>query len=39
VKLEINFPKVPAGIYDVFVWVGDPLTGRNDLAVTRINRE
>jgi hypothetical protein len=39
VKLEISFPKIPGGVYDVFIWVGDSLTGKNDLAVTRINKK
>lgn len=33
VKLQIAFPKFSAGVYDVFIWVGDLLTGKNDLAV------
>ncbi|MCP4149352.1 MAG: hypothetical protein GY757_16515 [bacterium] len=36
VSLHIDFPKVPDGIYDVFIWVGDPLTGKKDLAVKEI---
>lgn len=37
VKLQVVFPKVPAGLYDVLIWVGDPLTGKNDLLVKEIN--
>jgi hypothetical protein len=37
VKLQVAFPKVPAGLYDVLIWVGDPLTGKNDLAIKEIN--
>ncbi len=36
VKLQIKFPKVPPGDYDLFIWVGDPLTGKRDLAIKAI---
>ena len=36
VKLEVDFPEFPAGEYDVFIWVGDPLTGKRNLAVKGI---
>lgn len=39
VKLQVELPKVPAGLYDVFIWVGDPLTGKNDMAVKELNKE
>jgi len=39
VKLQVELSKVPAGLYDVFIWVGDPLTGKNDLAVKELNKE
>lgn len=36
VKLQISFPDVPPGTYDVFIWISDPLTGRSDVAVKEI---
>jgi len=39
VKLQVELSNVPAGLYDVFIWVGDPLTGKNDLAVKELNKE
>ncbi len=39
VKLQVELPKVPAGLYDVFIWVGDPQTGKNDVAVKALNKE
>lgn len=33
VKLQVQFPRVPPGDYDLFIWVGDPLTGKRDLAI------
>lgn len=36
VKLQVRFPKVPPGEYDLFIWVGDPLTGKRDLAIKPI---
>lgn len=33
VKLSIAFPKLSPGIYTFFIWVGDPATGKKDLAV------
>jgi hypothetical protein len=39
VKLQVELPKVPAGRYDVFIWVADPLTGKNDMAVKELNKE
>jgi hypothetical protein len=37
VKLQVVFPNVPAGLYDVLIRVGDPLTGKNDLVIKEIN--
>jgi hypothetical protein len=37
VKLQIAFPKIPPGIYDLFIWVGDLLTGKRALAVKEIH--
>jgi hypothetical protein len=39
VKLQVELPRVPAGRYDVFIWVADPLTGKNDMAVKELNKE
>lgn len=36
VRLQVDFPKLPPGSYDVFIWVGDPLTGKRDLAIKAI---
>jgi hypothetical protein len=36
VKLQVTFPRVPPGVYDVFIWVGDLLTGKRDLAIKEI---
>ncbi|UCH93771.1 MAG: hypothetical protein JSV88_26370 [Candidatus Aminicenantes bacterium] len=36
VRLQIDFPGFPPGIYDVLIWVGDPLTGKRDLAIKAI---
>jgi hypothetical protein len=39
VRLQVELPNVPAGHYDVFIWVGDPLTGKHDMAVKELNKE
>jgi hypothetical protein len=36
VRLQVDFPQLPPGVYDVFIWVGDPLTGKRDLAIKAI---
>ncbi len=36
VRLQVDFPKLPPGSYDVFIWVGDLLTGKRDLAIKAI---
>jgi hypothetical protein len=36
VRLQVDFPVLPAGVYDVLIWVGDPLTGKRDLAIKTI---
>jgi hypothetical protein len=36
-RLQVAFPRVPSGSYDVFIWAGDPLTGKRGLAVKEIN--
>jgi hypothetical protein len=36
VRLQVDFPRLPPGGYDVFIWVGDPLTGKRDLAIKAI---
>ena len=38
VKLQISLPELPAGIYDVFIWAADPLTGKNDVTVKEIKK-
>jgi len=39
VKLQIALPELPAGFYDIFIWVADPLTGKNDVTVKEIKKE
>jgi hypothetical protein len=39
VKLQISFPEVPPGTYDVFIWISDPLTGRSDVTLKEIKVE
>jgi len=39
VRLQVEMPNVPAGLYDVFIWVGDPQTGKYDLAVKELNKK
>jgi hypothetical protein len=39
VRLQVELPKLPAGLYDLFIWVGDPLTGKHDVAVKELNKE
>ncbi len=39
VRLAIQFPKLPKGTYSFFVWVGDPETGKRELAVKEIEIE
>ncbi len=36
VRLKIRLPVLPDGIYDFFIWVGDPLTGKRDLAIKEV---
>lgn len=36
VRLQVDFPQLPPGGYDVFIWVGDPLTGKRDLAIKAV---
>jgi hypothetical protein len=36
VRLQISFPKIPAGSYDVYIWVGDSGTGKRDLAIKEV---
>jgi hypothetical protein len=36
-KLSILFPKVSPGTYNLIIWVGDPLSGKNDLAVKELH--
>jgi hypothetical protein len=36
VKLEMVLPTLPPGVYDFFVYVGDPATLKRDLAVKQI---
>jgi hypothetical protein len=36
VRLQVDFPKIPPGSYDVFIWIGDPSTGKRDLAIKTI---
>ncbi|MCP5103493.1 MAG: hypothetical protein GY950_08950 [bacterium] len=39
VKLQVSFPELPAGFYDIFIWVADPLTGKSDVTVKEIKKE
>jgi hypothetical protein len=39
VKLQITFPKIPPGVYDLFVWVGDLLTGKRAMTVKEIHSQ
>lgn len=39
VKLQVAFPKIPPGVYDLFVWVGDLLTGKRAMAVKEIHSQ
>jgi hypothetical protein len=36
VKLQVTFPRVLPGVYDVIIWVGDLLTGKRAMAVKEI---
>lgn len=36
VRLQVDFPTLPPGVYDVFIWVGDPSTGKRDMAIKAI---
>jgi hypothetical protein len=36
VRLKVDFPRLPPGDYNVFIWVGDLLTGKRDLAIKSI---
>jgi hypothetical protein len=36
VRLQVDFPQLPPGDYNVFIWVGDLLTGKRDLAIKAI---
>lgn len=36
VRLQVDFPTLPPGSYDVFIWVGDLLTGKRNLAIKTI---
>lgn len=36
VRLQVDFPRLPPGDYSVFIWVGDLLTGKRDLAIKSI---
>ena len=36
VRLQVDFPTLPPGIYDVLIRVGDPVTGKRDLAFKAI---
>jgi hypothetical protein len=35
-RLQVDFPKLPPGVYNVFIRVGDPSTGERDLAFKAI---
>jgi hypothetical protein len=37
VRLQVDFPRLAPGDYNVFIWVGDPLTGKRDLAIKVIS--
>ena len=36
VRLQVDFPRLAPGDYNVFIWVGDLLTGKRDLAIKSI---
>ncbi len=36
VRLQVDFPRLPPGDYNVFIWVGDLLTGKRDLAIKAV---
>ncbi len=36
VRLQVAFPVLTAGVYDLYIWIGDPLTGKWDLAVKEV---
>ena len=36
VRLQVDFPRLPPGDYNVLIWVGDLLTGKRDLAIKAI---
>lgn len=36
VRLQIDFPELPPGVYDVHIRVGDLITGKHDLAIKTV---
>lgn len=37
VNLQVGFPLLPLGVYDVFIWIGDLKTGERDLAIHEVS--